>query len=97
MFPYGHIECSFDSIAEQGLAGGQKSSTQYHEVVVFFSEKFSSKGSFGHVECSSENPGKTNLVWGQKTSPQNQKGWFFLPKKIRNSFVWTRKIQFLHF
>ena len=38
MFPYGHIECSFDSIAEQGLAGGQKSSTQYHEVVVFFSE-----------------------------------------------------------
>ena len=43
MFPYGHIECSFDSIAEQGLAGGQKSSTQYHEVVVFFQKNFPQK------------------------------------------------------
>ena len=96
MFPYGHVECSFDSIAEQGLTGGQKFSTQYHEVVVF-SEKLRSKGSFGHVECSSENPGNNNLVGGQKNSPQNQKGWILLPKKIRKMFVWTRNNQFLHF
>ena len=96
MFPYGHVECSFDSIAEQGLTGGQKFSTQYHEVVVF-SEKLRSKGSFGHVECSSENPGNNNLVGGQKNSPQNQKGWILLTKKIRKMFVWTRNNQFLHF
>ena len=95
MFPYGHVECSFDSIAEQGLTGGQKFSTQYHEVVVF-SEKLRSKGSFGHVECSSENPGNNNLVGGQKNSPQNQKGWILLPKKISKMFVWTRNNQFLH-
>ena len=81
MFPYGHVECSSDSIAEQGLAGGQKFSTQYHEMVVFFSEKLSSKCSFGHVECSSETPGKINLIWGQKISPQNQKGCIFFPEK----------------
>ena len=43
MFPYGDVECSFDSIAEQGLAGGQKFSTQYQEVVVFFQKNFPQK------------------------------------------------------
>ena len=43
MFPYGHEERSFDSITEQGLAGGQKFSTQYQEVVVFFQKNFPQK------------------------------------------------------
>ena len=80
MFPYGHVECSFDSIAEQGLTGGQKFSTQYHEVVVF-SEKLRSKGSFGHVECSSENPRNNNLVGGHKIHPKTEKDEFFSRKR----------------